>query len=116
MTALNHLFKLISKSLDERLSLSERRHISGKILSEDATEEKQIRELIRKELDPMLKKHFSTRPILSKVEIERIVDAKVKKEIATHPDEKQVRLLIRQALVNQYHWFWDKRNTWVNQI
>ena len=63
-----------------------------------------------------LKKYFSIRPILSKTEIERIADAKVKRELIAYPAEKEIRQMIRQALVNQYHWFWDKRSTWVNQI
>lgn len=112
---IDHLFDIIRNALDRKLSLESLSRKSNLILESEVTETK-VREIIRKELEAELKKYFSSRPILSKVEIERIADAKVKRELTAHPNEKQIRDMIRQALIRQYHWFWDKRNTWINQI
>lgn len=114
---IDKLFELIRHALDRKLSLEQQKRDNALLIQEgQELDEKKVRELIRKELEQELKQYFSSRPILSKVEIERIADAKVKKEISVRPTESQVRLMIRQALIKQYHWFWDKRNTWVNQI
>lgn len=114
---IDQLFDIIRVSLDRKLSLEQKaRDNTLLILEAQELDEKKVREMVRKELEGELKKYFSSRPILSKTEIERISDAKIEKELTAYPDEKSIRQMIRQALVNQYHWFWDKRSTWVNQV
>jgi len=114
---IDHLFDIIRQSLDRKLSLEQQSRASENLIIESQElDDKKVREMVRKELELELKKYFSTRPTISKVEIERIADAKVKKELSAYPQEKQIRQMIRQALINQYHWFWDKRSIWVNQV
>lgn len=101
---IDRLFDLIRHALDRKLSLEQRAKKKEKLIVEiQEFDEKKIREIIRKEMEAELKKYFSIRPTLSKTEIERIADAKVKKELTAYPAEKEIRQMIRQALVNQYH-------------
>ncbi len=53
-SSLNRLFGIISSSLDKRLSLSEQRITDQELLLEKISGEKKIRELVRKELLPIL--------------------------------------------------------------
>lgn len=115
---LTKLFDIIASSYDNKLSLAELSELSGQLLTEEITssDEKKIRELIKKELEPMLKKHFSTRPILSKTEIERIAQSKVKKELKDNLTLKDVKALIRQTLLAYHKFMWEKKGIWLNQI
>jgi len=114
---IDRLFDLIRQALDRKLSLEQQAKEKARLIIEtQELDEKKIREIIRKELETELKKHFSTRPILSKTEIERISSNEVKKQLKDNLTKEDIRKLVRQMLWNYHKWMWEKKGIWLNQI
>lgn len=111
------LFGLIRDALDLKLSLEQQKRDSALLIREaQGIDEKKIREIIRKELETELKKHFSTRPILSKTEIERVSANEVKKQLKDNLTKEDIRKPVRLMLWNYHKWMWEKKGIWLNQI
>lgn len=114
---IDHLFDVIRNAVDRKLSLEQTTSSSNNLIQESTDmDEKKLRDLIRAELEPMLKKNFSTRPILSKVEIERIADSKVKLELKDNLSKDDVRMMVRKMMLSYHKWMWEKKGIWISQI
>jgi len=55
---------------------------------------------------------------LTKTELKELIKDVIKKEMTSAKvvDDKEVRKIVREMLVNWYRFFWERRNTWTNQI
>lgn len=55
---------------------------------------------------------------LTKTEIKELIKDMVSKEMSSSKftDDKEVRKIVREMLVNWYRFFWERRSTWTNQI
>jgi hypothetical protein len=55
---------------------------------------------------------------LTKTELKELIKDVVSKEMTSAKvvDDKEVRKIVREMLVNWYRFFWERRNTWTNQI
>jgi hypothetical protein len=55
---------------------------------------------------------------LTKTELKELIRDVVQKEMASSKvvDDKEVRKIMKEMLVNWYKFFWERRNTWTNQI
>jgi isopropylmalate/homocitrate/citramalate synthase len=55
---------------------------------------------------------------LTKTELKELIKDIVQKEIASSKvvDDKEVRKIVKEILVNWYKFFWERRSTWTNQI
>lgn len=55
---------------------------------------------------------------LTKTELKELIRDVVQKEMASSKvvDDKEVRKIVKEMLVNWYKFFWERRNTWTNQI
>lgn len=86
---LSALFDHISNCYNTKLSLSELNKLQGQLLTEEitSTDEKKIRELVRKELELIMKKQPTT-------------------------SEKDVRLIVKKMLLNFHKFLWDKKGVW----
>lgn len=55
---------------------------------------------------------------LTKTELKELIKDVVQKEMTSSKvvDDKEVRKIVREMLVNWYRFFWERRSTWTNQI
>lgn len=55
---------------------------------------------------------------ITKTELKELIKDVVQKEMASNKfiGEKEVRKIVKEILVNWYKFFWERRNTWTNQI
>jgi hypothetical protein len=55
---------------------------------------------------------------LTKTEIKELIKDIISKEMSSSKftDDKEVRKIVREMLVNWYRFFWERRSTWTNQI
>jgi hypothetical protein len=55
---------------------------------------------------------------ITKKELKDLIKDTIQKEMASNKfvEEKEVRKIVKEILVNWYKFFWERRNTWTNQI
>jgi hypothetical protein len=59
---------------------------------------------------------------LTKTEIKKIVKGELEKQLEKEIkkikflDEKDIKKIIKDTMINQYKYFWEKRSFWVNNI
>lgn len=55
---------------------------------------------------------------ITKTELKELIKDVVQKEMTSNKfiGEKEVRKIVKEILVNWYKFFWERRNTWTNQI
>lgn len=55
---------------------------------------------------------------LTKTEIKELIKDMISKEMSSSKftDDKEVRKIVREMLVNWYRFFWERRSAWTNQI
>jgi isopropylmalate/homocitrate/citramalate synthase len=55
---------------------------------------------------------------LTKTELKELIRDVVQKEMTSSNvvDDKEVRKIVKEMLVNWYRFFWERRSTWTNQI